>query len=188
MNDAVTLAAAGAPSAPALTLRPWTVDDVAELVVAYQDPAMRHWNTSVPKDHDAARAWIENHQKGWSDGRAFAFAVLEVGSGPEPRLVGHVALREVTPGAPGAEVGYWTVADARGRGVAHRALEAITSWAFDTFGPSGLQYLKLLHQVDNAASCRVAAKAGYVLDEVLAPWPPLYPLEGHAHVRVMGEQ
>lgn len=182
-TDAVTLAAGDVPSAPALTLRPWTDDDVAALVTAYQDPAMRRWNTSVPQDHDAGRAWVKEQQDGWSDGHQFAFAVLEDVPGAASRLAGHVVLREVTAGEPAAEVGYWTVADARGRGVAHRALEVLTTWAFDTFGTDGLQRLNLLHQVDNVASCRVAEKTGYVLDEVLAPWPPVYPLEGHVHVR-----
>ncbi|MEU4363002.1 GNAT family N-acetyltransferase [Promicromonospora sp. NPDC023987] len=183
ITDAVTLAVGGAPPAAALVLRPWTDDDVDVLLAAYQDPAMRRWSAAVPQDRRAGRAWIKGHQDGWSDGHQFAFAVLEDAPGAAPRLAGHVVLREVTPGEPAAEVGYWTVADARGRGVAHRALEALTTWAFDTFGPDGLQRLRLLHQVDNVASCRVAEKTGYVLDAVLAPWPPVYPLEGHVHVR-----
>lgn len=183
MTDAVILTVDGAPSAPPLTLRPWTDGDVAALVTAYQDPAMRRWNPSVPDDHAAGRAWIKSHDEGWSSGHHFAFAALETAAGLEPRLVGHVVLREVTPGEPAAEIGYWTVADARGRGVAHRALEAVTTWAFDALGKGGLQQIKLLHQVDNVASCRVAEKTGYALAEVLAPWPPLYPLEGHLHVR-----
>lgn len=195
MPDAVTLAAAAARSAPALTLRPWADDDVTALVAAYQDPAMRRWSTAAPRDHAAGRAWITEHQDGWSDGHQFAFAVLEDAADAadaattddirtaRPRLVGHVVLREVTPGDPAAEVGYWTAAHARGRGVAHRALATVTAWAFDTFGPDGLRRLELLHQVDNVASCRVAERTGYVLQDVLPPWPPVYPLEGHRHVR-----
>jgi hypothetical protein len=47
-----------------------------------------------------------------------------------------------------------TAARARGRGVAHRALQALTDWAFTAFPGDGLTRLELLHQVDNTASCR----------------------------------
>nr|WP_307805241.1 hypothetical protein [Streptomyces spirodelae] len=37
-----------------------------------------------------------------------------------------------------------------------RALRALTEWAFAAFPGDELTRLELLHQVDNAASCRVA--------------------------------
>ena len=40
-----------------------------------------------------------------------------------------------------------------------RALDTLTSWAFDTFEADGLERLELPHQVDNPASCRVAQKS-----------------------------
>jgi RimJ/RimL family protein N-acetyltransferase len=99
------------------------------------------------------------------------------------QLAGSVVLKEVVSGKPSAEVGYWTAAHARGRGVAHRALEALTSWAFDTFGADGLDRLELLHQEDNLASCRVAQKGGYEFARVLSAAPPSFPLDGHLHIR-----
>jgi RimJ/RimL family protein N-acetyltransferase len=62
-------------------------------------------------------------------------------------LVGDVALKEVASGKPAVEVGYRTAAHARGREVDSRALEALTSWAFDTFEADGLERLELLHNV-----------------------------------------
>ncbi len=88
-----------------------------------------------------------------------------------------MVLKEVTSGKPAAEVGYWTAAQARGRGVASRALEALTRWAFDTFEGDGLERLELLHQVDNLASCRVAQKSRYDFDTVLPAAPPSFPRE-----------
>lgn len=98
-------------------------------------------------------------------------------------MAGDVVLKEVASCKPSAEVGYWTAAHARGRGVAPRTLEVLTSWAFDTFGADGLERLELLHQEDNLASCRVAQKRGYELDRVLPAAPPSFPLDGHLPIR-----
>ncbi|MER5416265.1 GNAT family N-acetyltransferase [Streptomyces virginiae] len=179
MIISVTLDAAATPTAPALVLRPWCVDDVAALVEDSPDPGLR--------SEDDGLRWVRAQERGWAEGVRFGFAVLEPGPGPSAsspaRLVGNVVLKEVAPGKAAAEVGYWTAARARGRGVAPRALEALTTWSLDAFRADGLERLELLHQVDNPASCRVAAKCGYAYDRTLAAAPPTYPLDGHLHVR-----
>ncbi|WP_406461159.1 GNAT family N-acetyltransferase [Streptomyces sp. NBC_01622] len=50
----------------------------------------------------------------------------------------NVVLKDVSPGKSAAEVGYWTASPARGRGVAPRALDAVTDPAFDTFAAARL--------------------------------------------------
>ncbi|WP_329274311.1 GNAT family N-acetyltransferase [Streptomyces sp. NBC_01451] len=177
-----------APTAPALRLRPWRPADVAALVEACQDPVLRRWTShSVGNAEDGLR-WIRSQQRGWEAGDRFAFAVVEDRPGSaRGELVGHAVLKDAAPGRESAEVGYWTAAHARGRGVAPRALEALTAWAFDTYGApggaAGLQRLELLHQEGNVASCRVAHKSGYGLDRVLPAEPPAFPHDGHVHVR-----
>ena len=184
VKEAVILYTDAMPSAPALMLRPWRMEDVPALVVVCQDPALRRWTSSgVESDADAMR-WVETQQRGWAAGDRFAFAVLESRPGsPHGQLVGNVVVKEVAPGKASAEVGYWTAAHARGRGVAPRALEALTGWAFDALGPGGLQRMELLHQVDNAASCRVAEKSQYEFSSVRPADPPTFPLDGHLHTR-----
>ncbi|MFD8639922.1 GNAT family N-acetyltransferase [Streptomyces zaomyceticus] len=184
MNATILLEAPATPTAPALLLRPWRVGDVAELVEVGRDPELRR-RVNVPMDGEAERiAWVAAQQEGWAAGVRFSFAVFEEPFGSEPRrLAGSVVLKEVVSGKPAAEVGYWTVAGVRGRGVAPRALEALTAWAFDTFGAEGLERVELRHQVDNPASCRVAEKGGYVFDALLPAAPPEYPLDEHLHAR-----
>lgn len=82
-----------------------------------------------------------------------------------------------------AEVGYWTAAAARGRGVAARAVEALSRWALSTQDVVPLDRLELRHAEDNRASCQVAAKCGYVLHGLLPAAPPTFPTSGHLHVR-----
>ncbi|WP_345695350.1 GNAT family N-acetyltransferase [Kitasatospora terrestris] len=184
MHNTVVLHAAALPAAPALLLRPWGTEDVPALVEVFQDPVLRRWTNSVVEDDDDAMRWVQTEQRGWATGGRFGFAVLETQPGtPHGQLVGNVVLKEAAPGKPSAEVGYWTAAHARGKGVAPRALEALTGWAFGTLGPDGLTRLELLHQVDNPASCRVAEKSRYAFDRVLAAAPPAFPRDGHLHVR-----
>ncbi|MFB6874941.1 GNAT family N-acetyltransferase [Streptomyces sp. NPDC056323] len=76
-------------------------------------------------------------------------------------MAGNVVMKRSSFSHESTEVGYGTAAHARGRGVAPRALEALTSWAFDIFAVEGLERLGLLHQVDNLTSCRVVEKTGY---------------------------
>ncbi|MER7790604.1 GNAT family N-acetyltransferase [Streptomyces sp. NPDC097640] len=170
--------------APALVLRPWDPADAVDLVGLCQDPVLRRWTNTPVDDEAGAVRWIQEQQRGRAAGHRFAFAIVETrATSSEGRLVGDVVLKNVTPGAPSAEVGYWTAAHARGRGVASSALRALTDWAFTTFAGDGLARLELLHQVDNAASCGVARKCGYELTALLPPAPPAFPGDGHLHVR-----
>ncbi|MEU3888696.1 GNAT family N-acetyltransferase [Streptomyces sp. NPDC029041] len=184
MNDTAVLHAGATPSAPALVLRPWCVEDVAALVDVFRDPVLRRWTGSAVENEGDGMRWVREQERGWTAGDRLGFAVLETQpDSPRGQLAGHVVLKEAASGKPSAEVGYWTAAHARGRGVAPRALEALTGWAFDVMGADGLERLELLHQVDNPASCRVASKSGYGLDAVLPPAPPSFPREGHLHIR-----
>lgn len=158
---------------PALDLRPWDDSDIRPLIDVYRDPVLRQWTRLPVTGVEDALRWLEIQRDGWRSGERFSFAVLEEG-----RLVGNVALKRGA--AHRTEVGYWTAAGARGRGIAPRALEALTGWAFGAL--PGVTRLELLHQIDNAASCRVAEKTGYVYRRTLPARPP-FPLDGHEHVR-----
>jgi RimJ/RimL family protein N-acetyltransferase len=177
------LTSAATATAPALILRPWCAEDVAALVELYRDPELRRWAHSRMESEDDGLRWVRAQEQGWAAGDRFAFAVHETAVDAAPRLVGNVVIKDVAPGKPSAEVGYWTAARARGRGVASRALNTLTAWSFDAFRADGLECLELLHQVDNLASCRVAENNGYQFDRILPSAPPSYPLDGHLHVR-----
>ncbi|MBC9716685.1 GNAT family N-acetyltransferase [Streptomyces sp. TRM66268-LWL] len=182
MTD-VRLGVDATASAPALVLRPWHEDDLEPLIEAFRDAEMRRWLLSSIENAADARSWLESQDRGWASGSRLSFAVRESsgGSGVPGRLLGNVVLKRDDSGKS-AEVGYWTSAAARGRGVASRALEALTAWSFETFAADGLERLDLLHQVGNRASCRVAEKTGYGFDRILPAEPP-WPEDGHLHVR-----
>lgn len=163
---------------PGLLLRPWAAQDAESLAQAHRDPALRRWLLTSLDSAEAAGRWIEAQARGRADGTRFSFAVVEQ-DGMQP--VGHVAVKRASAGADCAEIGYWTSAHARGRGIAPRAVDAAARWALHGAGGPGLARLELLHPVGNTASCRVAAKCGFTLLEELAPLPPAFPRAGHRH-------
>ncbi|AYA19002.1 N-acetyltransferase [Streptomyces alfalfae] len=169
---------------PALLLRSWREDDAAALAEGHRDdPTEAPPGAPAIRNETEGLRWIHLQQQAWTAGTRYAFAVLETRpDDSEGALLAHVVLKDAAPGSSSAEVGYWTAPRARGRGIAPRALETLTTWAFTTFAPTGLTHLNLLHQVTNLASCRVAQKTDYAYSHTLPPCPPMYPQEGHVHV------
>jgi RimJ/RimL family protein N-acetyltransferase len=140
-----------------LLLRPWREDDVDAVWAAAQDPELRRWNdTGSASRVDAAERLAR--RRDWSSGDHASFAVVSASSG---ELLGSVSLHSIDRDMGDAEIGYWTVVSARGRGVAVRAVRAVCSWAFADLR---LERIQLFHAVENAASGRVAAKAGFTLE------------------------
>ncbi|MEW2294038.1 GNAT family N-acetyltransferase [Streptomyces sp. NPDC006743] len=147
------------PAAGGLLLRPFTPGDAPAVHAVFQDPAMHRWHLRSAGSQEEVAGWIAQWHAAWEADREAQWAVTEDdGAG---RLVGRVALREVRLADGAAEVAYWTVPDARGRGVAARATAALARWALRE---TGFHRLELLHAVANEASCRVAARTGFVLE------------------------
>ena len=63
-----------------------------------------------------------------------------------------------------AEVGYWVAREARGRGVASRAVRLVARWAIES---CGIERLQLRADVLNEASQKVAEKSGFRREGVL---------------------
>lgn len=179
-TDFAGLTVPAADGAPALSLRPWGADDAEALALAHQDPVMKRWLATSIDGVAEARRWIAAQAGGWADGTRYTFAVL---GQEDDRLLGHVAVKRKAAGDASAEIGYWTAAAARGRGVATQAARAVTGWALGGDHDRLLTRLELLHAVGNTASCRVAAKCGFTLHAELDPYPPQFPQPGHLHVR-----
>ncbi|MFI5841938.1 GNAT family N-acetyltransferase [Catenuloplanes sp. NPDC051500] len=164
-------------NADGLTLRLWTEADVPALVAAYADPDLRRWTQLHADTVPAALAWVAVQRDGLANRTRYGFAIVGSAGGP---ILGTVALKRADPDGPRGEVGYWTTAPARGRGLAPRAVSVLTDWAFAAFPE--LRAIDLRHRLGNLASCRVAVKAGYPLIETLPPEAPGRD-GGHLHTR-----
>ena len=143
-----------------MQLRPWRPGDAGAVHAACQDAELQRW-TEVPVPYlteHAAEFVGPVAGATWAEGGA-AFAVEHRGDG---RLVGAVTLFGVRDGV--APVGYWTVADQRGRGLTGEALRVLTGWAL---AQPGVHRVELVAEPANTGSCRVAESAGLRAEGVL---------------------
>jgi RimJ/RimL family protein N-acetyltransferase len=109
--------------------------------------------TVIPAD---VEWWLaEAVQEPRRDGTGLNLMMLDREAG---RIAGWIYLTDVDRYARSAEIGYGVRPAARGKGLATEALTAVSRWALST---GGLQRTWLRVSVGNAASMRVAQKAGF---------------------------
>lgn len=146
----------------AIRLRPWTLHDLSAVEQAGHDPYVPA-TTTVPASYseEAGRAWIERQWQRLSDGLGI---VLCIADAPTDEPLGMIALwvRDMAQGR--ASFGYWVVPRARGRGAATTAVRLLGTWAFVTLNVARLE---ILVEPDNAASQRVAERAGFQREGLL---------------------
>lgn len=104
-------------------------------------------------DIDEALEWIEAWPHRWQEESAGGWAVADGAD-----VLGQIAFRTINLDDGAAELSYWVLPDARGRGVAVQAVIALTGWSFDVLG---LHRIEINHSTQNTGSCRVAERAGY---------------------------
>ena len=89
---------------------------------------------------------------------AVTWAIVSSASGD---LLGQISLRDVSLEFGTAQISYWVLPAARRRGVATDSVLEVSRWAFDELG---LHRLAIHHSTSNEPSCRVAERAGFVLE------------------------
>jgi RimJ/RimL family protein N-acetyltransferase len=130
------------------------------LAMLGRDPAVQEFTyVPVPWPQGFERRWLERYDQ--ADGTRAGFAIVDEASG---EFLGMAALVTLDMDGREAEAGYIVAPNARGRGVAGRALSLITNWAL---GDLGLERVELRITVDNDPSIRVAEKCGFVREGVL---------------------
>jgi RimJ/RimL family protein N-acetyltransferase len=157
---------ASAPDPPltdgVVTLRPWGEEgDVEAIVAACNDRAIAEFLDMIPSPYtDAdARDYIERTRQGWAEGKTSNFAVLVDGA-----AMGSIGVHWLEPDQGLAEVGYWVAPEARGQGICTRAVRLVSGWVFER---PGMERLQLRADEQNAASCKVAEKAGFTREGIL---------------------
>jgi ribosomal-protein-alanine N-acetyltransferase len=97
----------------------------------------------------------------WGNGEAATFAICDLADS----CLGHVFVN-LGPSRR-ATVGYWLLPEARGRGLATRAVRLVSRWALSSLE---VARLGLLTEESNRRSQRVAERAGFHREGVLRSW------------------
>lgn len=136
-------------------LRRWTEGDLGCVEEASLDPSIPE-GTTVPATFTVAEglAWIERQWGRADKGEGLSLAIADAGSGEA--LGTAVLLFRRQPLT--AEIGYWLIERARGRGVGSRAIALLSRWAVTD---AGLARVEALVEPDNVPSQRVLEKAGF---------------------------
>jgi RimJ/RimL family protein N-acetyltransferase len=148
-----------------VSLRPWGDADLDAMVAICRDPEVARF-TRVPEPYTEAdaRVWIAAQPGRRRDGEGVALAIVDR---PGAAPVGSIGLHVDPADRDVAEIGYNVAPHARGRGLASEALRLVAGWALAEWRMGRLQ---LTTHVGNAASQRVAEKAGFRREGVLRSW------------------
>ena len=146
-----------------VTLRPWRRQDAAAVFAACQDSEIaRFIPIPQPYKRGDARTFVERRMRDWEGDTEASFAITDAKTGD---VLGSIARHG--PYAHRVSFGYWLAPQARGRGVATRALRLITDW---TLATTDAIRLDLFTDLENDASGRVAERAGFAREGIRRAW------------------
>jgi RimJ/RimL family protein N-acetyltransferase len=107
-----------------------------------------------------SRSWLDVQVPAFEAGTAFEFAIVST----RGHYLGGCGLNQIDKANNRANLGYWVRSTAARRGAATAAVRSIRKWAFEN---TNLVRLEIVVATGNAASHRVAEKAGAVREGVL---------------------
>jgi RimJ/RimL family protein N-acetyltransferase len=145
-----------------LTLRPYRAEDAPEVAIACRNELTQLWLPLPNPYTDAeALAWCtEIAPRFRTSGEGIEWAAVRRS---DDRLVGSFGLKRTDWRGRSSEIGYWVAPWARGEGLAVEAVQGIARWLL---GDQGFERLMLRAAPGNAASLRVAEKAGFTREGV----------------------
>jgi RimJ/RimL family protein N-acetyltransferase len=145
-----------------VALRLWTLDDVPAIAAACTDPEIARWIHQLPSPYRESDAhdYVLSTEAAWHQAIGAFFAIVDP---DDDSVIGSIAVHVLDPELANVEVGYWTAAPARGRGLTTRALRLLSRWALE----AGAERVQLRADVLNTASLRVAEKAGFTREGTL---------------------
>jgi RimJ/RimL family protein N-acetyltransferase len=145
-----------------ITLRLHADSDVPAIVAACRDPEIPRW-TRVPDSYGEsdARSWLEQESRGRGRGDMLGLLIVDRADGS---LLGSIGIPQIDREEGRCELGYWLAREARGRGLATRAVRLLSAWVFENLP---IERIAIHADPANEASRRVAERAGFAFEGVL---------------------
>jgi ribosomal-protein-alanine N-acetyltransferase len=138
-----------------VSLRPPDERDLPAIERGVQDPDVIR---AFGRPTISAEQLLELNHSRWDRGEAATFAICDATGS----CVGHVFVNLTGTGR--GSVGYWLLPEARGKGLAGRAVKLVSHWALRDLA---LARLALLTEPSNRQSRRVAEASGFHEEGVL---------------------
>jgi len=146
-------------------IRRYCADDIPSLFEAARESTkeMLAWLSWCHPNYtvEESRSFVLSSKTAWNEKTRFAFAGLDVSSG---LFLGGVGLNQINRNHNFANLGYWVRSSQTGRGVATAATLLAAEFGFEDLG---LNRIEILTATGNAASGRVAEKAGAKREVIL---------------------
>ncbi len=133
-----------------VTLRPPDEGDLVAIGLGLHDPDVVRW---FGQPVSSAAEVLTLNRTRWADGSP-TFSICE----RDNACVGHVWMNRSTSDITAGSIGYWLLAEARGRGLATRAVRLVSEWAIEDLG---MKRLRLVTEPANHRSQRVAERSGF---------------------------
>jgi RimJ/RimL family protein N-acetyltransferase len=150
------------PSDGEIRLEPLAPHHLEGLADLGRDPEVQRF-TYVPSPWEEGfeRTWLDRYEQGHEEGTRAGFAIVDEANGA---FLGLAALVHLDREERQGEAGYIVAPEARGRGIAARALRLLTHWALTELA---LERVELRITAENLPSIRVAERCGFVREGVL---------------------
>ncbi len=169
----------------AITLRPPQESDIPKIHQGCLDPLIPKF-TRIPAEYTLAHAELlvrENTPNSLAAKSGILFIIenratpeeknratdeggnraITEGDG-EPQFCGAISFHSIDLSDHVAELGYWIVASARGKGIGTTGVRVITDYGFTTLG---FRRIEAVVDVENLASRKLLDHAGYLLEGVM---------------------
>jgi [ribosomal protein S5]-alanine N-acetyltransferase len=152
----------GDPTDGVALLRKWSEADVGCVQEASTDPRIPEW-TTVPAAFTEGEglAFIRRQWGRLDSGEGISLALADAATN---EAVGLIAAMLHPRRAGVAEIGYWVIPRARGRGLATRAIRLASAWALSD---AGLARVEALVEPENSVSQRALQAGGFRAEGVL---------------------
>ena len=138
-----------------VSLRPWTKADLPAIDAATRDPEIVRRNR-LPQPFDVA-AWFDESNIEQDRGESLKLLIVDP---TDDRFLGSLSLWTYEGDAASAELGLWTVAEERGRGIGGRAARLVIDWALAELP---LERIVARTDPDNVASRTMLGRLGFEL-------------------------
>lgn len=147
-----------------ITLRKPHLDDTQAVFDGCQDPLIPRF-TAVSSNYSMAHAldYVQRTDASVRTQRELPF-VIEYGNGDDRAFAGAISFHSINEKNSVGELGYWTTASMRGKGITTIAAQMLTDFGFASIG---FKRIEALVDIENVASTALLETAGYQREGLL---------------------